>query len=332
MSFFKSPLFWLGVLLIVLVAIGTWSYCNWGWLRQVAEGRESNSATLRNVSLVVGGLIAIWFGVWRTNVADRQAKAAQEQANTARRQANTTEQGLLDDRYERGSAMLSSEVLPLRLAGIQTLERIATEHPVQYFNQVMNLLCSYARNPTQDEGDDVSESSVSTGSPLLMSPRREDLRATMAAISNLNSLSRDLEDRSEHLPLDLRRADLRYVDLYMANLANADLSEANLIGANFHSADLTNASLLGAIICSPIPQDQWTWEEYESAKQSHALLDGANMSGTRLSLLGRFQVQGLLQRELDKACASPVNPPKLDDISDAETGVPLVWQGKDCSN
>ena len=93
------------LLLVVAVAIGIGSLITyWDWLRGGSDGFESGSTTVRNVGLVIGGIVAILLAVWRSRVAERQASAAQRQAHTAR-------QTLLNERYQRGAEMLGSEVL-----------------------------------------------------------------------------------------------------------------------------------------------------------------------------------------------------------------------------
>ena len=314
MSLFKSPLFWLSVLLVVLATVGTWAFCSWGWLRQV-EGGESNSATLRNVSLVLGGIIAIWFGVWRTNVADRQAKAAQQQANIAQRQADTTEQGLLSDRYERGASMLSNDVLPVRLAGIYALERLTKEHPEQYHTQIISLLCTFVRNPISDVANEVG--AIESGPSR---QPREDVQAAMTVIGGRSESETRLELISE-FELDLSSADLRGLRLEKANLSGAILMRSDLSGSWLSGADLSN-SILG------------------ETNLSEARLGGANVAGsewwsTNLSGAILFQtkdgqvgidwgpVKGLTQDHLYWA-KGDIEPSGLTRVVDSE-GVPLKW-------
>ncbi|MXW53570.1 MAG: hypothetical protein F4Z66_06240, partial [Gammaproteobacteria bacterium] len=77
---------------------------------------ESGSTTLRNVGLVVAGLIAIPLAVWRSIVAERQAK--------------TAARSLLNDRYQKGVEMVGNvDNLAVRLGGIHVLAQLAREHP-----------------------------------------------------------------------------------------------------------------------------------------------------------------------------------------------------------
>ena len=73
---------WEGVLWVAAVllmgAIGamvTW----WWWWEELRDNEESLSATVRNLALVIGGIIAVLLAVWRSRVAERQAVSAQQQ-------------------------------------------------------------------------------------------------------------------------------------------------------------------------------------------------------------------------------------------------------------
>ena len=101
---------WLIVIAVVLFGgrekfhYRDWLCDLWDWLGVIPQGRESNSTTIRNVGLVLGGWTALVIAVWRSIVADRQARAAQRQADTA-------QSVLLNDQYQKGAKMLGNDVL-----------------------------------------------------------------------------------------------------------------------------------------------------------------------------------------------------------------------------
>ena len=121
-----------GLIAVTVVAVAL-LVMFWGWM----SNGESGSTTIRNVALVLAGLVALPLAAWRGIVADRQAVTAQ--------------QGLLNERYQKAAEMLGNEVLSVRLAGIFALQRLATEHPGQYHVQVMRLFCAFIRLPTRDQ-------------------------------------------------------------------------------------------------------------------------------------------------------------------------------------
>ena len=119
--------FWWIAGVVATLAIGVVS--SWFFWEDLRGDEESLSTTIRNLGLVEGGIIAIVLAVWRSIVAQRQADAALQQAETGLRQADTSEQGLLNDRYQKGAEMLGNYVLSVRLGGIYALQSLAEEHP-----------------------------------------------------------------------------------------------------------------------------------------------------------------------------------------------------------
>ena len=134
----NSTAFWLVLVAVVLVCSILLPAAGWDWLRSVESGGggESNSTTIRNVGFLIAGVLALVFAVWRGVLLQRQAE-------TSKRQSETSEQGLLNERYQKGAEMLGSEVLAVRLGGIYALQRLAEEHPEQYHIQVLRLLCAF---------------------------------------------------------------------------------------------------------------------------------------------------------------------------------------------
>ena len=108
--------FWWVAAIVAVLVIG--SLLSWRFWDDLADDKESLSTTVRNIGLLIGGVVAILLAVWRSIVAERQADTAQ--------------QGLLNERYQRGAEMIGSDVLSVRLGGIYALQRLAAEHPEQY--------------------------------------------------------------------------------------------------------------------------------------------------------------------------------------------------------
>ena len=137
------------ILAAVVVGLGVWiSFASWEWLQDTSnrlssdDTTESNSTTLRNVGLLIGGGLALVFALWRSLVAGHQAE-------TSRRQTEVTQQGFLNERYQKGAEMLGDELLSVRLGGIYALRSLAEEYPNQYHVPIMRLLCAFVRHPTQ---------------------------------------------------------------------------------------------------------------------------------------------------------------------------------------
>ena len=188
--------FTVGLLIFGVVIV--WQ--NWGWIVT-----ESGSTIIRNLGLVVGGLIAIGFGIWRGVVASRQAK--------------TSQRGLLNERYQKASEMLGSEVLAVRLGGIYALQSLAEDEPEQYHVQIMRLLCAFVRHPTTDE----AAARMPTLNPSIKTVR-QDVQAALWVITGRG-------EGIANVRLDLMGANLPYAQLAGANLTDALLLNVNLTGA-----------------------------------------------------------------------------------------------------
>ena len=322
----------------------------WDWLNT----GESPSATIRNLGLVIGGIIAGLLAMWRSTVAERQA-------DTAQRQAETAQEGLRNERYQTGAKMLGSVVLSERLGGIYALQRLAHEHPGQYHIQIMRLFCAFVRNPPASEEHEhrkEPEDRLPPRFPAL----RDDVQAVMEAIGARHEQQFTLE-RKEAFRFDLHGADLSHAQVSGLNLSGADLtqtdfSEANLSKANLsgaglahaklHCADLgranlskawvAGADLSGAALCGAVLCDVNLYlADLAGAALCDANLSGANLDSTILTdadLNGidvgaeHEPTSGVTQSQLDEARADENNPPNLDGAVDAETGEPLVWRDR----
>lgn len=356
---------WIASIVGVLVSGVLASWWFWDELRQFPQ--DSLSTTVRNLALVIGGVIAMLLAMWRSRIAERQSLASQHQADTA-------QQSLLNERYERGAEMLGSEVLSVRLGGISALQKLALEHPVQYHVQVIRLLCAFVRNPAG-----IVETPQTEGGRRY--PRlRDDVQAAMSAISYRSEICLDLERNADDFRLDLYGANLLSAKLSGANLRGANLTNANLEGASLTSADLSDANLSGANLCRAhlgganisganlIGAPNLTWimagdadfsetnigsADFSHAYLTHANLSGANITATEFAQASLFNTNlsgvrfgeatrvtmsdppvsenlyvRLTQEQLDRAAAEPDNPPKIHECSvDVVTGKPLVWRG-----
>ena len=171
--------FWWIAGVVAVLAIGC--LFSWVYWEDLRGENESLSTTIRNLGLIIGGVIAIILAVWRSRVAERQVAAA--------------EGSLLNERYQKGAEMLGSPVLSVRLGGIYALSRLAEEHPEQYHIQILNLLCAFARNPTKDEKVYMEEK------------LREDVQAVLTYVGRRGSSGLRIE-REGDFKLDLHGANL----------------------------------------------------------------------------------------------------------------------------
>ena len=141
---FEFGYFWLVLSAVLLLSGIGLTIGFWGWLHPGASPTASNSETLRNAGLLIGGVLALVFAVWRGWVAERQANAARSQAETA-------EQTLLNERYQRGVEMLYRGIPSVRLGGIHLLQELVEDRPDLYQDRVAELVIDSVVNPTENE-------------------------------------------------------------------------------------------------------------------------------------------------------------------------------------
>ncbi len=313
--FLKSSFFWFTLTAIVLLSVSVWlTLRHWDWLHASASTTASNSETLRNVGLLIGGLLAFLFAMWRGWLAERQSF-------TTQRQADIAEQSLLDERYQRGAEMLGSSVLSVRIGGVYALKRLAEDRPQEYHVPVMELFCAFLRDPTR-YGDGTEQP------PPQWHPLRGDVQEVISAICERKDAGIEYE-RIRNFRLDLHRVDFSETDLSKGTLTHADLREANFAYASLNQTDLSNATLWRTDLIAANLSDAHLF----NADLSEAILEGADLSGAELcrtdahSLIYKVPARGLTQTQLDTAHAGPNNPPKLQGVLDAATGKQLVWRG-----
>ena len=186
-----------GIIVVAVVFIVgglSWlSWCYWWdcscreWLVTGSDCRESGSTTLRNLVFVVGGLVAIGFGIWRGVVADRQAKASQLQVAVSQR-------SLLNEQYQKGAEMLGSNALFIRLGGIYALQGLAEQEPELYHVPIVRMFCAFMRNLP-----DYTDKTTTSSSLLEIYEEkfRSDVIGIMRAIGNRSDTDVELEKKSE---------------------------------------------------------------------------------------------------------------------------------------
>ena len=230
----------------------------WEWL----GAGESASSTIRNVGLVVAGLIALPLALWRSLVSDRQSRTAQE--------------SLLNERYQKGAEMLGNEVLSVRLGGIYALQRLAEERPEQYHVQIMRLFCAFARHPTQDYRLESEQIEFHPDNQLGL---RQDLEAVILAIESRPKSRVELEN-GENFTLDLRGIVLPGIQFLNADLSNAMLHQSELPRAIFDKTDLTHAILDFA----DLSEATFNWVIFRRTRLFFADQSGASFVNTDSSL------------------------------------------------
>ncbi len=315
---------------------------------------ESGSTTIRNVFLVIGGLIALWFARKRFVVADGRAKTAQH--------------SLLNERYQKGAEMLGSTVLSVRLGGIYALARLARESPEEYHTKIMSLLCAFVRHPTKENTDEKSNDRQRSV--------REDVQEAMWALASrgavrveeeeqfwLNLSNAELSDarliganlvhasllgtalnnaRLDHAQLQkaiLIDAKLNGATMFDANLDSAQLNGAFLNGAKLHAAKMNGVSLSGAELRkaklkgAQLNDASLAGADMEGANLKSATMENTDLTESKLKDVNLSGASlrnciGLTQDQLNEISEASPDPPKELEVLDANTYEPLVWKGR----
>ena len=210
---------WWAPLLAVLIA--TAGACLtayfWDWIHgKPPNAGEAPSATIRNAGLVIAAPVALVLAVWRSIVA-------QEQADTVWR-------SLQEERYQKAAEMLGSDLLPVRLGGIDGLCRLARDYPREFHLQVLGLLSAYVRYPPPIPVEifGVTED----GHPRTPIPR-EEVQKILEFLGGRTARGREIE-KAEGYIIDINGADLSGVVLQAgSNLEDVHLINADLTGAFF---------------------------------------------------------------------------------------------------
>ena len=254
---------------------------------------------IRDYGLLIAAVVAFPLAFWRSRVAERQSGTAQ--------------QSLLNERYQQSAAMLGSDVLAVRLAGIYALQRLAEEHPRQYHIQIMRLFCAFVRNPTVEGNDKAGLANHETGEATETHDgcarvrAHQDVEAVMEAIATRKAVGIELEE-DIGFRYDFRNADLSGLDLFNVRgvkLAGAKLTDANLSGIRLspgtdlssirdgYEVNLSKARLNGVnfrasnlwesdLSCSLLIRADLQDADLRYADLSSATLANSNMSGTEL--------------------------------------------------
>ena len=351
--------------LAAVISLFIWGPEFWMWLRKGEDPSETYSATLRNIGLLIAGIIALPLALWRSIVAHSQAKSAQGQLVA-------TQQSLRQERFQRGVEMLGNELLSTRMGGIYALLGLAEDYPEEFHLQVMKSLCAFVRNPYGI--DKPMDQDVTGWEDVYMAhiesirsvPFREDVQAIIHAIGNRGPNARYLEQSANFHPnlnsanftfadltnVDLSATDLtgalfigakcqntnfsdallRYANFYAAkcfdaNMWAADLQHAKLVCSTMNGSDFSNTNLEGTIwLHADLSLVKFCRAQFIDAYLAGATLDKADLSGATFETHFNSYT-GLTQEQLDRAKADPEDPPHISHKSvDLGTRQQLVWR------
>lgn len=118
----------------------------WNWLRLTGDGSPAvvtNAETVRNVSLTLGGplaLVALWLAWRRTFDARRQTETQIRQSQTQIEQAKTAERARQSERFEVAVQSLARGQATAEIVAVETLVQICRENPTDFGFSVLRIL------------------------------------------------------------------------------------------------------------------------------------------------------------------------------------------------
>lgn len=277
---------WGWVLAGIVITIGTAAI----YFRAARLGYDPEH--LRNIILLVGGIVGLAIASRRARAADKQAEATYKQAEQQSRQVENvsrqieiSEQGQITERFTRAIEQLGSEKLFLRVGAIAALERIGRDSEDDVLT-VLNLLSGFVReNRSTAETDDVEAST---------SPVPLDILESVFALSRL-ARQYDSFLKEKDLRIDLSGTQLSYMKPQeKICFTHFDFANSSLVGGEFLSIECNGtrfrrANLTGADFCGG---------KFLDANFSHADLSNANFTAADLSRT-RF-----IEANLARACFS----------------------------
>ncbi len=312
----RSGTFWFSVAVVVVLSVGAGlSAVFWGDLTGTGDNKESLSTTVRNVMLMMGGLLALPLAIWRGWVAEQQVKATSDSVNAAH-------EAISNQRFQAAAQMLGHDLNAVRLSAMHTLVSLSRQDREQYYIQSLRLLAAFVRDPARGDNAQKPKTERDDGGSV-----REDVSFAIDFIGSRTSDELCFE-RSQDFAVDLDGVRLVGIDLHGLNLSGVSLRHANLArtictSTNFSKCDLTFA-------------------KFSDASLEAANLRGATLSGTDFSTPHRSMwvvsgaehedepspARGLIQSQLDEAIYDGQNPPNLRSVQDVETGQLLTWSGE----
>lgn len=293
---------------VVLIAVASVWLVYPDWL----TANESGSATLRNLGLVVAGLVGLPLAIWRSVVAEHQADAAQRQSNIAFR-------SLLNERFQKGAEMLGHpDNMSVRLGGIHALDRLAKDHPETFYLQVIQLLGAFVvsesrsvqpqivpafstnaadcskqgdqqigAEPRADLNEYLSHTCVAHNNvPAYLMAKAtipavqrigKDVEEAMRIIAQRDEKQTTLENRVG-FRLNLADAVLGGLTLREPNFSNIDFTKADLRRARLWGACFSNSRLAGANLAAA----SFVHSDFRDADLRRVDLTAADLSGSDL--------------------------------------------------
>ncbi|MEP2181821.1 pentapeptide repeat-containing protein [Roseibium sp.] len=225
-------------------------------------------ADLRNIGLVLLGLIGLPLAISRSVIAYQQHRLS--------------ENGLIIDRFQKGAQMLESKDLSVRISGVFVLRDLAINSPNELFT-VLDVLYAFVREKSKNRPTiPPSIDLANIGEPDKdYGPFPADLAEALKITSLLRGELHFATEKAKNIGW---KANLRGANLSRANILDVNLTGANLANTNMCRAILRGANLTDAILIESNLNRASLWgANLTRANLSGSSLQGANLWAANLS-------------------------------------------------
>ncbi len=278
-------------LVYVIIAFGLLIAFALALRKAIDAGTDLEGDAIRNIGLALVAVVSAPFVVWRSIVADRQARTADAALFNEKIHAASNDLHAIRE-ITRGETNIREDDVTRRNTAIDRLEALANERPDEA-PRIGRMLSVYLRElsreyPPQDPPEGASPADLREWARGLK-PVRSDMERAAQSIGRLLTIEGMTPER---LDIDLSEINMQGFDLEKAHLRGANLEAARLEGAKLSAADLgganlTFARLQGAILIIAQLQNA----DLDSARLQGARLFSAQLQNTDL---GSAQLQGTL--------------------------------------
>jgi hypothetical protein len=274
---------------VVVVIISVWFIPRWlagrpRTDRQVKQRELENSIRGTILQAVAGTLFLVTASVAfvrlqedihhnKDDLALRFAEF-QEDIQHNRQDFQVTADKQLADRFSQAISQLGTQNnIDVRLGGIYALHRIGSNSP-SYRRALVEIYCAFVRAHSpwpprslepKDSGKNQSNAKGGNAAVQPLQTRAPDIQTVMRILGGI-------KDRGQ-ADLDLTGTDLRRANLRVMDLNRALFYKSNLSGANLTRTDLRKASLVRAILANAVLKDA----DLQGANLSASNLKGANL-------------------------------------------------------
>ena len=209
---------WVPLILLAVIAGGFWLF--WKPLMSIKQD------AIRNLILIVAGVVGWYFLIQRTKTASQNTEIA--------------EQGLTVDRLNRATKQLASDKASVRLGGIRGLEQIFRTHEEER-DKIVRILVAFIHDFAPISSDTRT---------IQMRGKHSDIAEAIEVLAEITE--RFPSTRKAHL--DLHDTNLSGLMFVGTNLSNFRFFGANFSNSHFWHVDFTDA-ILGMVNFSGVTID-----------------------------------------------------------------------------